>query len=119
MIGNLETLAWSGAIGYVVAILIGCNDVGDRPPKRNSPSADGGGAPAVGGNGNVAGASRLDPAPSKPPAHCTSSFPARGRRCLDAGFACGFGTEVLSTKGGPSLDWVVHEDAQTQLDLQS
>jgi hypothetical protein len=74
MIGNLETLAWSGAIAYVVAILIGCNDVGDRPPQRNSPSADGGGAPAVGGNGNVAGASRLDPDPSVPPG------PSAGRR---------------------------------------
>jgi hypothetical protein len=50
---------------------------------------------------------------------CRAQSPNNGHSHGSTGFACGFGTEVLSTKGGPSLDWVVHEDAQTQLDLQS
>ena len=32
-------------------------------------------------------------------------------------FSCGFGTTVLSTKGGPSLDWVLHEATKTETPL--
>ena len=40
---------------------------------------------------------------------CNASSPNNGHSHGSAGFACGFGTPVVSSKGGPSLDWVVHE----------
>jgi hypothetical protein len=48
---------------------------------------------------------------------CRAQSPNNGHSHGSAGFACGFGTEVLSTKGGPSLDWVVHEHSRTQTPL--
>lgn len=48
---------------------------------------------------------------------CRAQSPNNGHSHGSAGFACGFGTEVLSTKGGPSLDWVVHEHSQAQTPL--
>jgi len=41
--------------------------------------------------------------------NCNADSPNNGHSHGSAAFACGFGTTTLSTKGGPSLDWVVHE----------
>lgn len=64
---------WFGAIGYVVAAAIGCNDSSDRVSKRRASPADGGAATA-GGTGNVGGASSPDPPSS------LNSGPSAGRR---------------------------------------
>lgn len=48
---------------------------------------------------------------------CRAQSPNNGHSHGSAAFACGFGTEVLSTKGGPSLDWVVHQHSQTRTPL--
>ena len=44
---------------------------------------------------------------------CYTDSPNNGHSQGSAAFACGFSTPVLSTKGGPSLDWVVHEASET------
>ncbi len=49
--------------------------------------------------------------------NCYADSPNNGHSHGSAGFACGFGTDVLSTKGGPSLDWVVHERSQADTPL--
>jgi hypothetical protein len=49
--------------------------------------------------------------------NCNAVTPNNGHSMGSAGFACGFGTPVLSTKGGPSLDWVVHEAFHTNTPL--
>jgi len=49
--------------------------------------------------------------------NCYADSPNNGHSHGSSGFACGFGTPVLSTKGGPSLDWVVHEHTQTDTPL--
>lgn len=43
---------------------------------------------------------------------CNATSPNNGHSHGSAGFACGFGTPVVSTKGGPSLDWAVHETSK-------
>jgi hypothetical protein len=45
--------------------------------------------------------------------NCNADSPNNGHSHGSAGFACGFGTPVLSTKGGPSLDWVVYQTTKT------
>src|SRR5262249_33233671 len=45
--------------------------------------------------------------------NCNADSPNNGHSHGSAAFACGFGTSALSTKGGPSLDWVVHEATRT------
>jgi len=40
---------------------------------------------------------------------CHADSPNNGHSHGSAGFACGQSTPVVSSKGGPSLDWVVHE----------
>lgn len=49
--------------------------------------------------------------------NCYAQSPNNGHSHGSAAFACGFGTDVLSTKGGPSLDWVVHEQTKTATPL--
>jgi len=49
--------------------------------------------------------------------NCNADTPNNGHSHGSAAFACGFGTPVLSTKGGPSLDWVVHEAAKANTPL--
>ncbi len=49
--------------------------------------------------------------------NCNATSPNNGHSHGSAGFACGFGTPVLSTKGGPSIDWVVHEHTKTDTPL--
>jgi len=49
--------------------------------------------------------------------NCYADSPNNGHSHGSAAFACGFGTPILSTKGGPSLDWVVHEHTQTDTPL--
>jgi hypothetical protein len=49
--------------------------------------------------------------------NCHADSPNNGHSHGSAAFACGFGTPVLSTKGGPSLDWVVHEASATKTPL--
>lgn len=44
--------------------------------------------------------------------NCNANSPNNGHSHGSAGFACGFSTPVVSTKGGPSLDWVVHESSK-------
>jgi Protein of unknown function (DUF1552) len=48
---------------------------------------------------------------------CHAESPNNGHSKGSSAFACGFGTPVLSTKGGPSLDWVVHEATKTDTPL--
>jgi hypothetical protein len=43
---------------------------------------------------------------------CHANSPNNGHSHGSAGFACGFSTPTVSSKGGPSLDWVVHEAAR-------
>jgi hypothetical protein len=45
--------------------------------------------------------------------NCHATSPNNGHSYGSAGFACGFSTPVVSTKGGPSLDWVVHQASRT------
>src|SRR5689334_18319423 len=49
--------------------------------------------------------------------NCYAESPNNGHSHGSAAFACGFGTDVLSTKSGPSLDWVVHEHSKTETPL--
>jgi hypothetical protein len=49
--------------------------------------------------------------------NCNADSPNNGHSHGSAGFACGFSTPVVSTKGGPSLDWVVHEATKTDTPL--
>jgi hypothetical protein len=44
--------------------------------------------------------------------NCNATSPNNGHSYGSAGFACGFSTPVVSTKGGPSLDWVVHQSSR-------
>jgi hypothetical protein len=56
-------LVWFGAIGYVVAAVVGCNDVSDRVSKRKPSPADGG-ATTAGGAPSLDPASAVNPGPS-------------------------------------------------------
>jgi hypothetical protein len=49
--------------------------------------------------------------------NCNADSPGNGHSHGSAAFACGFGTPVLSTKGGPSIDWVVHEASKANTPL--
>jgi hypothetical protein len=49
--------------------------------------------------------------------NCNATSPNNGHSHGSAAFACGFGTPVLSSKQGPSLDWVVHQSSKANTPL--
>jgi uncharacterized protein DUF1552 len=92
------------------------------PPERLITVYFAQGIPAVLRNATPAGAlAALSPFQSKLTTirglTCNATSPNNGHSHGSAGFACGFSTPVLSTKGGPSLDWVVHEASKASTPL--